>query len=125
MADIKESSRYYFEYENKKYTLCFTEKTASRLNRKGFSLDEMKTKPTNMCSLLFWGALQAENPIDNETSDKILSKLREKSKLWNTLLEMYQSVQSNTVCVASKTRIGRNEICPCGSRIKYKHCCLK
>ena len=22
-------------------------------------------------------------------------------------------------------KIGRNELCPCGSRIKYKFCCLK
>lgn len=31
----------------------------------------------------------------------------------------------NIVPVRTKPKIGRNELCPCGSKKKYKNCCIK
>ena len=31
----------------------------------------------------------------------------------------------NTYKAPTETQIGRNELCPCGSGLKYKKCCMK
>lgn len=31
----------------------------------------------------------------------------------------------NAITIVSGRKIGRNEYCPCGSKMKYKYCCLR
>ena len=40
---------------------------------------------------------------------------------------VFSSLMSGKVktIVNQQQKIGRNELCPCGSKIKFKHCCLK
>ena len=45
-----------FEYEEKKYTLEFNRKSVERLERSGFVLDEISSKPLVMIPMLFHGA---------------------------------------------------------------------
>ncbi len=37
----------------------------------------------------------------------------------------YQAARNNKQMPISFKKIGRNELCPCGSGKKYKHCCGK
>lgn len=51
------------------------------------------------------------------------SKPREKSSL-EIMIEKYASEAKLKPIISSKTKVGRNEPCPCGSGKKYKKCCL-
>ena len=43
------------------------------------------------------------------------------SELFSTLIGIEEKSQENT----DKTEVGRNDLCPCGSGLKYKKCCGK
>ena len=40
------------------------------------------------------------------------------------LTKVSKPVRGRRVEVRTKPKIGRNELCPCGSGLKYKKCCL-
>ena len=41
----------------------------------------------------------------------------------NQLDDGHSSDQSHSPMVRDERKVGRNEVCPCGSGKKYKHCC--
>lgn len=49
-------------------------------------------------------------------NEKQLAMLQELSKRYK---------EAHSVKVREHSKIGRNELCPCGSGKKYKNCCLK
>lgn len=77
-------------YGNKTYTLEFTRKTASALERNGFVIGEIGEKPVTMIPMLFRGAFLANHStVKNETVDKIYEGLRNRTALVEVLVEMY------------------------------------
>jgi len=39
-------------------------------------------------------------------------------------MKLFQDRQIVRPIKYNQSQIGRNELCPCGSKKKYKHCCL-
>ena len=74
----------------KKYTLEFTRKTVSLMERQGFSLDELGKKPMTMWPALFAGAFRANHSsMKIEKIEKIYKSLTKKDELIGMLMEMY------------------------------------
>lgn len=79
-----------FTYGDKSYTLEFTRRTVTEMEKKGFIAAEVETKP--MCTLpaLFEGAFLAHHRfVKKEVIDEIFSKLKNKEELIGKLAEMY------------------------------------
>lgn len=77
-------------YEGKEYTLEFTRKTISEMERKGFNATEVDAKPMTVLPALFAGAFLAHHRyIKTELVDEIFSKLTKKDELIAKLVEMY------------------------------------
>ena len=74
----------------KKYTLEFTRKTVSLMERQGFTLDDMGKKPMTTWPALFAGAFRANHPtVSNDKIEKIYDTLHNKTDLIGKLMEMY------------------------------------
>jgi len=71
-------------------------------------------KPANKCSVVFEGL---DIPENYSLLEYLIPKLENEYNFWDykTITE-YEAVNNK--------RIGRNEICPCKSGKKYKHCCM-
>ncbi len=90
-------------------------------------------------------SLVTANPIEEMNEETKVSLVFDKEKLyynmvgakadwlyeleeWDTLLtperrkELYREQKNSTTVVKDK-KVGRNDLCPCGSGKKYKHCC--
>lgn len=79
-----------FEYEEKKYTLEFNRKSVERLERSGFVLDEISSKPLVMIPMLFYGALYMHHKgITQEFASKILDDTKDVKGLVGVLVDMY------------------------------------
>lgn len=79
-----------FTFEDKKYTLEFTRRTVSEMEKKGFVASEITDKPMTTLPALFAGAFLAHHRfVKQETIDKIFSKLTKKEDLIGKLAEMY------------------------------------
>jgi hypothetical protein len=79
-----------FEYNDKKYALEFTRASVERLERQGFSLDELDAKPATMMPLLFTGAFYANHSnAKRGVVDEIYNSLPNKSDLFTALGRMY------------------------------------
>lgn len=79
-----------FNFENKEYTLEFTRRTVSEMEKKGFIASEITDKPMTTLPALFAGAFLAHHRfVKQETIDKIFSKLTNKEDLIGKLAEMY------------------------------------
>lgn len=59
-----------------------------------------------------------------ENADKELETLEEAIQNKRDMVKMIQNMKPKTMKREHK-KIGRNELCPCGSGKKYKNCCLK
>lgn len=80
-----------FSYNGQDYTLEYTRKTVVALEQLGFSPKDAIDKPTYAIPLLFAGAFKAHHPLlRSEVIDDILKSLDDKSKLFETLITMYQ-----------------------------------
>lgn len=78
-----------FEYNNVNYTLEYTRKTVSQIERLGFDYNTISTKPVTAISILFRGAFFAHHStIPVEQIDKILENF-DKTDLLSTLSDMY------------------------------------
>ena len=78
-----------FEYNNVNYTLEYTRKTVSQIERMGFDYNMINTKPVTAITMLFRGAFLAHHStIPVEQIDKILEEF-DKSDLLSTLGDMY------------------------------------
>lgn len=79
-----------FTFEDKEYTLEFTRRTVSEMEKKGFVASEITDKPMTTLPALFAGAFLAHHRfVKQETIDKIFSKLIKKEDLIGKLAEMY------------------------------------
>lgn len=79
-----------FTFEDKEYTLEFTRRTVSEMEKKGFVASEITDKPMTTLPALFAGAFLAHHRfVKQETIDKIFSKLTKKEDLIGKLAEMY------------------------------------
>jgi len=80
-----------FTYEGKEYTLEYNRRVVKNImERRGFSLNEVDSKPLTMLPLLFWGAFQAHHKgITQDITDKMLEHFTNKDVLFEKLSEMY------------------------------------
>ena len=79
-----------FSYDGKEYTLEFTRKTVTEMERKGFVASDVSEKPMTALPALFAGAFLAHHRfVKQETVDAIYAKLSNKEDLIGKLAEMY------------------------------------
>ena len=79
-----------FTYEGNKYTLEFTRKSIEQMEKSGFVVSDITTKPMTVLPALFAGAFLAHHRFVKPTViDAIFSKLTNKEDLIGKLAEMY------------------------------------
>ena len=79
-----------FTYEDKEYTLEFTRKTVTEMEKKGFIATEVESKPMTTLPALFEGAFLAHHRFAKKKDiDAIYEKLNNKEDLIGKLAEMY------------------------------------
>ena len=79
-----------FTYKDKEYTLEFTRRTVSEMEKKGFVAAEVETKPMSTLPALFEGAFLAHHRFEKkEVIDEIFSHMTNKEDLIGKLAEMY------------------------------------
>ncbi len=77
-------------FEGKEYTLEFTRKTVEIMERQGFILEEIHTKPMTTLPKLFSGAFLANHKfIKQEVVDAIFSQIKDKDAFVLKLAELY------------------------------------
>ncbi len=79
-----------FNYDSKRYTLEFTRKTVTELERKGFTPSDITDKPMTTLPALFAGAFLANHRfVKTEVINEIFAKMTSKDTLIGKLAEMY------------------------------------
>lgn len=79
-----------FSYGDKDYTLEFTRRTVTEMEKKGFIASEVESKPMSTLPTLFEGAFLAHHRfVKKEVIDEIYSKMKNKEELIGKLAEMY------------------------------------
>ena len=79
-----------FTYEDKDYTLEFTRRTVTEMEKKGFVAAEVENKPMSTLPTLFAGAFLAHHRfVKQEVIDAIFAKMTNKQELIGKLAEMY------------------------------------
>jgi hypothetical protein len=79
-----------FTYEDKDYTLEFTRRTVTEMEKKGFVAAEVENKPMTTLPALFEGAFLAHHRFEKkETISAIFAKMTNKEELIGKLAEMY------------------------------------
>lgn len=79
-----------FEFEGKEYTLEFTRRIVTEMERKGFVVSDIERKPMTTLPALFEGAFLAHHRgVRKDIIDKIYSQLTDKEDLIGKLAEMY------------------------------------
>lgn len=79
-----------FTYNDKEYTLEFTRRTVTQMEKQGFIAAEVENKPMSTLPALFAGAFLAHHRFEKkETIDAIFKKLMNKEELIGKLAEMY------------------------------------
>ncbi|MBS6062736.1 MAG: DUF5055 domain-containing protein [Peptostreptococcaceae bacterium] len=79
-----------FTYDGKDYTLEFTRRTVTEMEKRGFIASEVENKPMTTLPALFEGAFLAHHRFEKkETIDKIFAKMTNKQDLIGKLAEMY------------------------------------
>lgn len=79
-----------FTYNDKEYTLEFTRRTVTEMEKKGFIAAEVEHKPMSTLPALFAGAFLAHHRFEKkEVIDAIFAKLTNKEELIGKLAEMY------------------------------------
>lgn len=78
------------EYNDKSYVLEYTRKTVQSMERSGFLIEEVSTKPVSTLPRLFAGAFLAHHPfVKEEVVNNIFNSLPNKPALLEVLAEMY------------------------------------
>lgn len=78
------------EYKGKKYELGFTRNSVVMLERSGFSIDEISTKPMTMLPMIWQGAFAAYNKgVKRALMDEIYENITDKQGLVSALVELY------------------------------------
>lgn len=79
-----------FTYKGTDYTLEFTRRTVQDMEREGFVVDEVQSKPMSALPALFAGAFKAHHRfIKRDLIDEIYESMPDKEKLIGKLAEMY------------------------------------
>lgn len=79
-----------FTYKNKEYTLEYTRRTVTEMERRGFSVDDVNKKPMTTLPALFAGAFLAHHRnVRQAEIDEIFSHMTNKEDLISKLAEMY------------------------------------
>lgn len=79
-----------FTYGGKEYTLEYTRRTVTEMEKKGFVATEITEKPMSTLPALFSGAFLAHHRFEKQdVIDEIFSKLTKKEELIGKLAEMY------------------------------------
>lgn len=79
-----------FMYGEKDYTLEFTRKTVTEMEKKGFVASEVENKPMTTLPALFEGAFLAHHRFEKkEVINEIFAKMTNKEELIGKLAEMY------------------------------------
>lgn len=79
-----------FTYKDKEYTLEFTRRTVTEMERKGFIASEVDSKPMSTLPALFEGAFLAHHRFEKkEVIDDIFAHMTQKDELIGKLAEMY------------------------------------
>lgn len=87
-----------FEHGGKKYTLCFTLRTASQCEQDGFVLEALSEKPATMIPLLFyWSFVQNHRGITKKQAKEIFAEMTHKTELVTALGEMYSDAVNSLI----------------------------
>ena len=79
-----------FTYGDKEYTLEFTRRTVTEMERKGFVAADVETKPMSTLPALFEGAFLAHHRFEKkEVVQEIFSHMTNREGLIGKLAEMY------------------------------------
>lgn len=79
-----------FNYEGKEYTLEFTKNSVRQMERRGFDLNELASKPMTNFLELFAGAFLSKHPqTKREKIEEMYESLHGRKKLISALGEMY------------------------------------
>lgn len=79
-----------FTYDGKEYTLEFTRRTVTEMEKKGFIASDITQKPMTTLPALFAGAFLAHHRfVKEDVINDIYSKLTDKESLISKLAEMY------------------------------------
>lgn len=79
-----------FTYGETEYTLEFTRRTVTEMEKKGFVASEVENKPMSTLPALFEGAFLAHHRFEKkEVINEIFSKMTNKEELIGKLAEMY------------------------------------
>ena len=79
-----------FTYNDKEYTLEFTRKTVTEMERKGFVAADVEAKPMSTLPALFEGAFLAHHRFEKkEVIQEIFGCMTNKEDLIGKLAEMY------------------------------------
>ena len=77
-------------FEDKEYTLEYTRNSVITLERQGFNINDIESKPMLTLPKLFAGAFLAHHPtVKQEKIDKIFALMKDKASLIEKLAEMY------------------------------------
>lgn len=79
-----------FDYEDKSYTLEYTRKTVTEMERNGFVANDINDKPMTILPALFEGAFLAHHRfVKKDKIQDIFSHMTNKEDLIGKLAEMY------------------------------------
>ena len=79
-----------FTYQDKEYCLEYTRKSIETMEKKGFVVSDIETKPMTILPALFAGAFLANHRfVKPEVIDEIYLKMTNKQELIGKLAEMY------------------------------------
>lgn len=79
-----------FTFEDVEYTLEYTRRTVSEMEKKGFIVAEVESKPMTTLPALFAGAFLAHHRfVKKDVIDRIFEKMKNKESLIGKLAEMY------------------------------------
>ena len=79
-----------FTYNDKEYTLEFTRRTVTEMEKKGFIAAEVENKPMSTLPALFEGAFLCHHRFEKkEVINAIFAKMTNKQELIGKLAEMY------------------------------------
>lgn len=79
-----------FTYEDKEYTLEYTRRTVTEMEKKGFIASDITNKPMTTLPALFAGAFLAHHRfVKEDVINTIYNKLTKKEELIGALAEMY------------------------------------
>lgn len=77
-------------WKGKTYTLEYSRKTVSMMEKQGFNIAELAAKPATMIPMLFHGAFLMNHPqTKGETKEAIYDGMKSRTKLVEALAELY------------------------------------